>query len=162
MHRLADFQRGCYTRGGGGPRGVFTFCPQLHLQCVKDVTTTRTVVTHTNQKPWLNAEVRSLLKARDAAFRSGDAPALTAGRRQLTGGIRRAKDANAQRIQRHFSTNDPRSMGKGIKCITDYTCRGAQCPRDPALPDALNQFENSTSSPSTRLGGGDQEKRPSV
>ncbi|KAI3370508.1 hypothetical protein L3Q82_025269 [Scortum barcoo] len=40
-------------------------------KCTEDVTSTRTVTEYPNQKPWLNAEVRSLLaKARDAAFRS--------------------------------------------------------------------------------------------
>ncbi|KAI3369629.1 hypothetical protein L3Q82_025345 [Scortum barcoo] len=48
-------------------------------KCTEDVTSTRTVTEYPNQKPWLNAEVRSLLKARDAAFRSGDRLALRAG-----------------------------------------------------------------------------------
>ncbi|KAI3357764.1 hypothetical protein L3Q82_015530, partial [Scortum barcoo] len=61
-------------------------------KCTEDVTSTRTVTGYPNQKPWLNAEVRSLLKARDAAFRSGDRLALRAARRQLTAGLKRAKD----------------------------------------------------------------------
>ncbi|KAI3361976.1 hypothetical protein L3Q82_012327 [Scortum barcoo] len=60
-------------------------------KCTEDVTSTRTVTEYPNQKPWLNAEVRSLLKARDAAFRSGDRLALRAARRQLTAGVKRAK-----------------------------------------------------------------------
>ncbi|KAI3353957.1 hypothetical protein L3Q82_018450 [Scortum barcoo] len=62
-------------------------------KCTEDVTSTRTVTEYPNQKPWLNAEVRSLLKARDAAFRSGDRLALRAARRQLTAGVKRAKAA---------------------------------------------------------------------
>ncbi|KAI3375837.1 hypothetical protein L3Q82_004114 [Scortum barcoo] len=83
-------------------------------KCTEDVTNTRTVTEYPNQKPWLNAEeVRSLLKARDAAFRSGDRLALRAelARRQLTAGVKRAKAAYAQRIQGHFTSNDPRSGG---------------------------------------------------
>ncbi|KAI3358987.1 hypothetical protein L3Q82_015367 [Scortum barcoo] len=116
-------------------------------------TSTRTVTEYPNQKPWLNAEVRSLLKARDAAFRSGDRLALRAARRQLTAGVKRAKAAYAQRIQGHFTSNDPRSMWRGIKCITDYNTRDAQCPRDPSLPDALNNFyaRFDDTSPSTRF-----------
>ncbi|KAI4876640.1 hypothetical protein NFI96_024227, partial [Prochilodus magdalenae] len=38
-------------------------------KCVEDVTTTKTVTCYPNQKPWLNGDVRSPLKARDAAFR---------------------------------------------------------------------------------------------
>ncbi|KAI3376533.1 hypothetical protein L3Q82_016993 [Scortum barcoo] len=124
-------------------------------KCTEDVTSTRTVTGYPNQKPWLNAEVRSLLKARDAAFRSGDRLALRAARRQLTAGVKRAKTAYAQRIQGHFTSNDPRSMWRGIKCITDYNTRDAQCPRDPSLPDALNnfyaRFDDPNTSPSTRF-----------
>ncbi|KAI3371020.1 hypothetical protein L3Q82_023668 [Scortum barcoo] len=124
-------------------------------KCTEDVTSTRTVTGYPNQKPWLNAEVRSLLKARDAAFRSGDRLALRAARRQLTAGVKRAKAAYAQRIQGHFTSNDPRSMWRGIKCITDYNTRDAQCPRDPSLPDALNnfyaRFDDPNTSPSTRF-----------
>ncbi|KAI3367286.1 hypothetical protein L3Q82_008334 [Scortum barcoo] len=118
---------------------------------------TRTVTEYPNQKPWLNAEVRSLLKSQGCCVqvRSGDRLALRAARRQLTAGVKRAKAAYAQRIQGHFTSNDPRSMWRGIKCITDYNTRDAQCPRDPSLPDALNnfyaRFDDPNTSPSTRF-----------
>ncbi|KAI3368024.1 hypothetical protein L3Q82_026847 [Scortum barcoo] len=41
--------------------------------------------------------------------RSGDRLALRAARRQLTAGVKRAKAAYAQRIQGHFTSNDPRT-----------------------------------------------------
>ncbi|KAI4903353.1 hypothetical protein NFI96_000123 [Prochilodus magdalenae] len=108
-------------------------------KCVEDVTTTKTVTCYPNQKPWLNGEVRSLLKARDAAFRSGDAQELRRARRELTAGVKRAKAAYALKIQGHFSSQDPRSMWRGIKCITDYKTRDAQCSKDPSLPEGSQQ-----------------------
>lgn len=45
-------------------------------KCVYDVTTIRTVTIHANQKPWLNTEVRSLLRTGVAAFRTADAQSL--------------------------------------------------------------------------------------
>ncbi|KAI3375523.1 hypothetical protein L3Q82_003844 [Scortum barcoo] len=46
-------------------------------------------------------------------------------------------------------------MWRGIKCTTDYNTRDAQCPRDPSLPDALNnfyaRFDDPNTSPSTRF-----------
>ncbi|KAI3377835.1 hypothetical protein L3Q82_008975 [Scortum barcoo] len=92
-------------------------------KCTEDITSTRTVIEYPNQKPWLNAEVRSLLKARDAAFRSGDRQL-----RQLTAGVKRAKAAYAQRIQGHFTSNDPRrlsipahrSAGLGSSVLTSF------------------------------------------
>lgn len=41
-------------------------------KCAEDVTVVKTFTTHNNQKLWMTAEVRLLLKARDAAFRGGD------------------------------------------------------------------------------------------
>ncbi len=40
-------------------------------KCMDDVTVTKTITTRANQKPWMTAEVRGLLKTRDEAFRSG-------------------------------------------------------------------------------------------
>ncbi|KAI4897620.1 hypothetical protein NFI96_030292, partial [Prochilodus magdalenae] len=124
-------------------------------KCVEDVTTTKTVTCYPNQKPWLNGEVRSLLKARDAAFRSGDSQELRRARRELTAGVKKAKAAYALKIQGHFSSQDPRSMWRGIKCITDYKTRDAQCSKDPSLPEALNKFyacfEDPDTPPSIRL-----------
>ncbi len=45
-------------------------------KCIDDVTVTKTITTRANQKPWMTAEVRGLLKTRDEAFRSGDKAAL--------------------------------------------------------------------------------------
>ncbi len=109
-------------------------------KCADDVAITMTVTCFPNQKPWLNAEVRALLKSRDAAFRAGEASALKVARKELMAGIAKAKATYARKIQGHFTSNDPRSMWKGIKCIMDYNTRDAQCPRDPSLPDALNRF----------------------
>lgn len=59
------------------------------------------------------------------------------------------------RIKGHFATSDSRSMWKGIKSIMDSKKRDADCPGDPSLPDALNnfyaRFESSNSSHSTRF-----------
>ena len=83
---------------------------------------------------------RSRSVARDAAFRSGDRLALRAAKRKLTAGVKRAKAAYAQKIQGHFTSNNPRSMWRGLKCITNYNTRDVQCPRDPSLPDAPQQL----------------------
>ncbi|KAI3368601.1 hypothetical protein L3Q82_025606 [Scortum barcoo] len=108
-------------------------------KCTEDVTSTRTVTEYPNQKPWLNAEVRSLLKARDAAFRSGDRLALRAARRQLTAGVKRAKAAYAQRIQGHFTSNDPRRE-EPLSVTTAEVRRTLQRinPRKAAGPDNIS------------------------
>nr|XP_023692957.1 uncharacterized protein LOC111856888 [Paramormyrops kingsleyae] len=110
---------------------------RAYRDCVHDVTTTEKVTIYNNQKPWLNAEVHPLLQASSVAFRSGDTDVLRATRRDLTVAIKRTKAAYAWKAQSHFSSSDPRSMWRGIKCLTDYKPSEAQCPRDPSLPDTF-------------------------
>ncbi|XP_037389126.1 uncharacterized protein LOC119262214 [Pygocentrus nattereri] len=70
-------------------------------------------------------------------------------------GVKRAKAAYALKIQGHFSSQDPQSMWRGIKCITDYKSNVAKSSKDPSLPEALNKFyarfENPDTPPSTKL-----------
>ncbi|KAF7655279.1 hypothetical protein LDENG_00058560 [Lucifuga dentata] len=78
---------------------------QYISKCTEDVTTSKTVVTRANQKPWFTAEVQNLVKARDDAFKSGDREALSKTRHNLSRAIRAAKRTYAQRIHRHFSNS---------------------------------------------------------
>ncbi len=68
-------------------------------KCMGDVTVTKTIITRANQKPWMTAEVRGLLKTRDEAFRSGDKAALKTARANLSRGIKNAKRSHAQKNQ---------------------------------------------------------------
>ena len=85
------------------------------------VTTLKRITTFPNQKPWMNREVRVLLKARDIAFRSGDRWAYSSSRANLKRGITEAKHNHKLRIEEHFTNDsDPRRMWQGIQAITDY------------------------------------------
>ncbi|KAK3574928.1 hypothetical protein QTP86_019810, partial [Hemibagrus guttatus] len=53
-------------------------------KCIDDVTVSKTITTCSNQKPWMTAEVRALLKSRDSAFRAGDKEALRTARAKLS------------------------------------------------------------------------------
>ncbi|KAI4876751.1 hypothetical protein NFI96_007079, partial [Prochilodus magdalenae] len=63
-------------------------------KCIDDVTISKTITTRPNQKPWMTAEVRALLKARDSALKAGDKAALRKARAKLSQGIREAKRAH--------------------------------------------------------------------
>ncbi|KAK1785657.1 hypothetical protein P4O66_019004 [Electrophorus voltai] len=52
-------------------------------KCIDDVTVSKTITTRPNQKPWMPAEVRMLLRTRDSAFRTGDRDALRKARAKL-------------------------------------------------------------------------------
>ncbi|KAI2643798.1 hypothetical protein H4Q32_029977 [Labeo rohita] len=108
---------------------------------IDDVTVTKTITTRANQKPWMTAEVRGLLKTRDDAFRSGDKAALKTARANLSRGIKQAKRLYAQKINNHFTdSKDTRSLWQAIQTITDYKPLPQACDDDTALPDALNKF----------------------
>ncbi|KAI4875046.1 hypothetical protein NFI96_014250 [Prochilodus magdalenae] len=89
-------------------------------KCIDDVTVSKTITTRPNQKPWMTAEVRALLKARDSAFKAGDKAALRKARAKLSRGIREAKRAHGQSIHSHFrDSGDTRRMWQGIQAITN-------------------------------------------
>ncbi|KAK3511590.1 hypothetical protein QTP70_011216 [Hemibagrus guttatus] len=53
-------------------------------KCIDEMTVSKTITTRSNQKPWMTAEVRALLKLRDSAFRAGDKEALRTARVKLS------------------------------------------------------------------------------
>ncbi|KAK3528699.1 hypothetical protein QTP70_009959 [Hemibagrus guttatus] len=110
--------------------------------CIDNVTTVKHVKHFPNQKPWMNSEVCLLLKARDAAFKSGNAEDYSRARANLKRSIRKAKHAHKLRIEEHFHGNsDPRCMWKGIQSITDHKPSIQSLPINNAfLPDVLNHF----------------------
>ena len=106
------------------------------------VTTLKRITTFPNQKPWMNREVRALLKGRDIAFRSWDRRAYSSSRANLKRGITEAKHNHKLRIEEHFTNySDPRRMWQGIQAITDYKpAHITPQSSDASLPEELNLF----------------------
>ncbi|KAK3524430.1 hypothetical protein QTP70_028376, partial [Hemibagrus guttatus] len=110
-------------------------------KCIDDMTVSKTITTRTNQKPWMTAKVRTLLKSSDFTFRAGDKTALKTARAKLSRAIKEAKCAHAQRIHSHFQDNrDSRPMWQSIQMITNYKTTSPACDNDSSLPDMLNDF----------------------
>lgn len=70
--------------------------------CSGDVTATKTITSRPNQKPSMTAEVCTLLKTRDDAFRAGSKETLKPARASLSHAIKQAKRTHGQRIHIHF------------------------------------------------------------
>ncbi len=106
------------------------------------MTVTKTITTRANQKPWMTAEVRGLLKTRHEAFRSGDKAALKKVRANLSFGMKNAKRSYAQKkINYHFTdSRDIWSLWQAIQTITAYKPPPQACDDNTSLPEALNQF----------------------
>lgn len=73
---------------------------------IDSVTTQKQITTYPNQKPWMNREVRLLLKSRNTAFRSGDAQAYSTSRANLKRGIKKAKHCYKLKMEGHFPNSD--------------------------------------------------------
>ena len=117
--------------------------PPLYINTnVNSVTTLKRITTFPNQKPWMNREVRLLLKARDIAFRSGDIQAYSSSRAVLKRGIKKAKHSHKLWIEEHFkSGSDLRRMWQGIQAITAYkSINPTLQSSDTSFPDELNSF----------------------
>ena len=111
-------------------------------KCTDDVTVAKTIKTRANRKPWLTGEVCSLLRARDAAYKSGDIVAYRLANKNLTRGIREAKRLYTHKLDSHFTSDkDARRLWQGFKTITDYKPPPLRmCLNNPSLPDELNDF----------------------
>lgn len=93
--------------------------------------------THTHwdtpQKPWMTAEVCSLLKTRDTACRSDDKATHNTAWANLSRAIREVKHNYSEKIHGRFlNTKDTSHVWPGIQAMND--CKAI------ATPDALNDF----------------------
>lgn len=103
------------------------------------VTVEKTIQVYPNQKSWMTSQVRTLLRARDVAFRSGDRVQYSSARADLRRGIKAAKADHKRRIEEQL--NNPRQMWQSIQSITNY--RGQSVSHgdgDAALAEELNSF----------------------
>ncbi|KAI3365927.1 hypothetical protein L3Q82_009699 [Scortum barcoo] len=60
--------------------------------------------------------------------------------KELKKGIKLAKSRYKRRIEENFENNNPHSMWRGIKTITDYKRSDQLVSQDSTLPDTLNTF----------------------
>ncbi|KAL6477278.1 hypothetical protein MHYP_G00131130 [Metynnis hypsauchen] len=88
--------------------------------CTGNVTVDKNIRVYPNQKPWMTSQVRSLLRARDAAFRSGYRAMYSAARADLKRGIKKAKADYKRRIESHMSSNNSREVWQSIQDITNF------------------------------------------
>lgn len=124
-------------------------------KCIEDIVPKISIHTYPNQKPWVGPVVRAKLRARTAAFNSGDPEAYKAARYDLRKTIRSAQRAYRERVESAQQSHDPRRVWQGLRCITDYKGRSGPVELSSAsFPDELNtfyaRFDAANSTPVTR------------
>ncbi len=108
---------------------------------MENVTVNKKIRVFPNQKPWMTCEVKSLLKERDSAFRSGDKASYSTARSNLKRGIKLAKEDYKKKIEDHLTDKNPRRVWQGIQSITNYKNNNhTTVNADASLAEELNHF----------------------
>ena len=124
-----------------------SFCEDL---CIP----TRTYLSFNNDKPWFTPKLRQLRQVKEDAYRSGDRILYNQARNTLTKEIEVAKKSYAKKLENQFSSNDPASVWKGLKDITNYKTPSPSIDSNKHLANELNvfycRFETPDQTPHTR------------
>ncbi|XDV52129.1 hypothetical protein PO909_020893 [Leuciscus waleckii] len=110
-----------------------SFCEDL---CIP----TRTYLSFNNDKPWFTPKLRQLRQVKEDAYRSGDRILYNQARNTLTKEIEVAKKSYAKKLENQFSSNDPASVWKGLKDITNYKTPSPSIDSNKHLANELNVF----------------------
>ncbi|KAK3551831.1 hypothetical protein QTP70_028999 [Hemibagrus guttatus] len=87
-----------------------------------------------------SAKLRHLHQAKEDAFRNGDRVLYNQARNTLNKEIRVAKRSYAKKLENQFSSNDPASVWKGLKDITNYKTPSPSTEANQQLAEDLNEF----------------------
>ncbi|KAK3541520.1 hypothetical protein QTP86_028650 [Hemibagrus guttatus] len=79
-------------------------------------------------------------EAKEDAFRNGDRVLYNQARNTLNKEIRVAKRSYAKKLENQFSANDPASVWKGLKYITNYKTPSPSTEANQQLAEDLNEF----------------------
>ena len=114
-----------FREAADGDINEYTDTVSSYIQyCIEDVVPKKAVRSSPNQKPWVDAAVRTHLRARSAAFNSGDPDQYRKARHDLLKTIKAAKRAYRTKVESSYHGSDPRRMWSGLRAITDYKRRG--------------------------------------
>ncbi|XP_048870378.1 uncharacterized protein LOC125742434 [Brienomyrus brachyistius] len=101
---------------------------------------TKTFCTYNNNKPWFTPKLQHLRRAKEDAYRSGDRALYKQARNTLTREIKVAKRSYSEKLKERFSANDPASVWRGLRTITNYRRPPPPAAANKDLADELNTF----------------------
>ncbi|KAK3534853.1 hypothetical protein QTP86_028549, partial [Hemibagrus guttatus] len=87
-----------------------------------------------------SAKLRHLRQAKEDAYRNGDRVLYNQARNTLNKEIRVAKRSYAKKLENQFSSNDPASVWKGLRDITNYKTPSPSTEANQQLTEDLNEF----------------------
>lgn len=106
--------------------------------CVELCIPVRSIRKYSNEKPWMNSNVRRWLWERNTALRSGDSEQYKRSRYELRRTIKAAKRQYRDKLEQDCTGCDTQRMWKGLQVITNYKPKLGRITDFPAtLPDEL-------------------------
>ncbi|KAI4903430.1 hypothetical protein NFI96_002603 [Prochilodus magdalenae] len=110
--------------------------------CVENTVPTKTVRCFSNSRPWINPDIKALLKEKKRVFRSGDKDQLKAVQRELKGKIREGKASYRRKLEEQLQRNNVSRVWKGLKTISGHKKPDSQVVGDQKWVNELNLFFN--------------------
>ncbi|KAI4894322.1 hypothetical protein NFI96_032641, partial [Prochilodus magdalenae] len=102
--------------------------------CVENTVPTKTIQCLSNNKPWINPDIKALLKEEKRVFRSGDKDELKAVQRDLRRKIREGKASYRRKLEEQLQRNNVSGVWKGLKTISGHKKPDSQVVGDLPLP----------------------------
>ncbi|XP_013890172.1 uncharacterized protein LOC106537333 [Austrofundulus limnaeus] len=122
--------------------------------CVENTVPTRTVRCFSNNKPWINPDIKALLKEKKRAFRSGNKEEMKAVQRELRRKIRDGKESYRKKMEVQLQENNVSGVWNSLKAISGHKKPDSQDCGDWKWVNELNvffnRFDHSTAPPTTQ------------
>ncbi|XP_073727635.1 uncharacterized protein [Misgurnus anguillicaudatus] len=110
--------------------------------CVENTVPSRTVRCFSNNKPWINPDIKTLLKEKKRIFKSGNKEDLRNVQRELRRKIREGKACYRRKMEDQLQQNNVSDVWKGLKTITGHKESNSQVEGDLKWVNDLNLFFN--------------------
>ena len=110
--------------------------------CVDNTVPTRTVQCFSNSKPWINPDIKALLKEKKRVFRSGNKEELKAVQKELRRKIREGKNSYRGKMENQLQQRNISGVWKSLKTISGQRTPDSQAVGDQTWVNDMNLFFN--------------------
>ena len=113
--------------------GYISFCEDMF-------TTTKTFKCYSNNKPWVNSELKKLLEVKRQAFVNKDKDKLKIIQKSIDSKIKENKNTYKSKINDQFKNNKSKDMWNNVKQIVGYTQKKSSFDISLDYANQLNKF----------------------
>ncbi|KAJ0019528.1 hypothetical protein NQD34_007097 [Periophthalmus magnuspinnatus] len=106
--------------------------------CFENIVPSQTVRCFPNNKPWINPDIKALLKEKKRVFRSGTKEELKAVQKKLRRKIRTSQTSHKRRIEQQLQEKNIQGVWRSLKTISGFKAPPAQTEGDLLWVNDLN------------------------